>query len=214
MKMSRIEAGKLGYAKTHELHQKRYKELRQRYEENPRRCKQCNGKIPYAKRYNTFCGSSCSASFNNIGICRHVALEGGEVREPKLKQERFCKNCNCHIHGSKKKYCSLACHREMRWKIRKEKIEQCSAEKAPRVAKRYLIEIRGHRCEVCHNIEWNNQAIPLILDHIDGHSENNKLTNLRLVCGNCDMQLPTYKNKNKGNGRASRRQRYTLGKSY
>jgi len=40
------------------------------------------------------------------------------------------------------------------------------------------------------------------------------LKNLRLVCGNCDMLLPTYKSKNKGNGRHNRRKRYAEGKSY
>lgn len=56
--------------------------------------------------------------------------------------------------------------------------------------------------------------MPLILDHVDGDSDNWYLTNLRLVCGNCDMQLPTYKSKNWGNGRASRRKRYADAKSY
>jgi len=45
------------------------------------------------------------------------------------------------------------------------------------------------------------QPVPLVLDHIDGHFENNNEENLRLVCGNCDMQLSTYKSKNIGNGR-------------
>jgi len=53
-----------------------------------------------------------------------------------------------------------------------------------------------------------------VMDHIDGNADNNSLDNFRLVCGNCDMQLPTYKNKNKGNGRAWRRKRYAEGKSY
>ena len=42
---------------------------------------------------------------------------------------------------------------------------------------------------------------------------NNIISNLRLVCPNCDSQLPTYKNRNKGNGRHSRRVRYSKGKS-
>ena len=52
------------------------------------------------------------------------------------------------------------------------------------------------------------------MDHIDGNSDNWMDNNLRLVCGNCDMQLPTYKSKNLGNGRYKRRQRYLEGKSY
>lgn len=58
------------------------------------------------------------------------------------------------------------------------------------------------------------EKVPLVLDHIDGNSENNNEENLRYVCGNCDMQLPTYKAKNIGNGRYYRRERYKEGKSF
>ncbi len=38
--------------------------------------------------------------------------------------------------------------------------------------------------------------------------------NLSLICSNCDANLPTYKSKNKGNGRHYRRIKYKEGKSY
>jgi len=56
--------------------------------------------------------------------------------------------------------------------------------------------------------EWLNQSIPLILDHINGNSDDSSLENTRLVCGNCEMQLPTYKSKNRGKGRKCRRSLY------
>lgn len=53
-----------------------------------------------------------------------------------------------------------------------------------------------------------------MLDHIDGDATNNHRDNLRMVCSNCDSQLPTFKSRNRGNGRHFRRERYAEGKSY
>lgn len=46
--------------------------------------------------------------------------------------------------------------------------------------------------------KWNKEPLPLILDHIDGNRRHNLPKNLRLLCPNCDAQLPTRGGKNKG----------------
>ena len=71
--------------------------------------------------------------------------------------------------------------------------------------RRYLIEKRGYACEVCGINTWQNKPIVLDLDHIDGNHLNNSPENLRHICPNCHSQTPTYKNRNKGNGRKQRR---------
>ena len=58
------------------------------------------------------------------------------------------------------------------------------------------------------------KPILLILDHINGNSDNCSLENLRLICSNCDTLTPTYKGRNKGNGRFIRRKKYAQGLSY
>lgn len=56
-----------------------------------------------------------------------------------------------------------------------------------------------YRCACCGiGPEWNGKPMPLILDHINGKNNDNRLDNLRFVCSNCDTQLPTYKSKNIG----------------
>lgn len=45
---------------------------------------------------------------------------------------------------------------------------------------------------------WNGQALPLVLDHIDGVRQDNRPDRLRYLCPNCEAQLPTRGGRNKG----------------
>jgi hypothetical protein len=45
---------------------------------------------------------------------------------------------------------------------------------------------------------WNGLPIKPILDHIDGNNSDNRPKMLRLLCPNCDSQLPTRGGANKG----------------
>lgn len=58
-------------------------------------------------------------------------------------------------------------------------------------------KIFNHVCAMCKLTTWNNQTIPLELDHINGDRRDNRLINLRLLCPNCHAQTPTYRGKNK-----------------
>ena len=62
-----------------------------------------------------------------------------------------------------------------------------------RIINQNMIE---YKCDECGNVgEWMGKQLPLILDHINGVNNDNRLENLRFVCSNCDSQLPTYKNR-------------------
>lgn len=66
------------------------------------------------------------------------------------------------------------------------------------VVKRFLTSHPNfiHKCCICNNSEWMGKPIPLILDHINGIRDDNRIENLRFVCANCDHQLPTFAGKN------------------
>lgn len=115
-----------------------------------------------------------------------------------------CNNCG-KLHLTKNLFCGKTCRDEFRFKENLKRVKKGLIPDTNReTIKKVILKLRGHECEICHNAEWQGQKIPLILDHIDGSHENNKLENLRLVCPNCDAQLPTYKSKNRGKGRKNR----------
>lgn len=64
-----------------------------------------------------------------------------------------------------------------------------------RIIKQNLIP---YICAICGiGAIWQDKPMTLILDHINGINNDNRIENLRFVCSNCDCQLPTYKSKNR-----------------
>jgi len=67
--------------------------------------------------------------------------------------------------------------------------------------KQVLIERFGYKCMKCGISDWSGEPLSLHLDHINGFSNNNLPSNVRLLCPNCHSQTPTFGAKNKGKGR-------------
>lgn len=122
-----------------------------------------------------------------------------------MQQKRYCLFCSKELtKPSQKKFCSDSCARKYHFKQRCDEVEKTGIfpqsgrfnETDRRFAKAYLEEKIGHVCQICGNTIWNDQPIPLITDHIDGDSSNHNVTNIRLICPNCDALLATYKSRN------------------
>lgn len=61
--------------------------------------------------------------------------------------------------------------------------------------KRRLFEegFKERRCEMCGQGElWRGRRMALILDHINGVADDNRLENLQIVCPNCAATLDTH----------------------
>lgn len=135
--------------------------------------------------------------------------------------EFTCLGCGVVARGrATRKYCSNACQRAIE---RRQRIADWLASGTAVHAgtarghyiRRHIAQEQGNRCAICDlGAEWQGTPLILVLDHIDGDPENNARENLRLICPNCDSQLPTYKARNRGKGRHSRRRRYADGLSY
>lgn len=52
-------------------------------------------------------------------------------------------------------------------------------------------------CAVCRILpEWEGKPLVLVLDHINGVPDDNRLENLRLICPNCNSQTDTFAGRN------------------
>lgn len=65
--------------------------------------------------------------------------------------------------------------------------------------KRRIIKenLMPYECQICKtNDIWQNKKITLILDHINGVSNDHRLSNLRFLCPNCNSQTDTFCGRN------------------
>lgn len=52
---------------------------------------------------------------------------------------------------------------------------------------------KERRCEICGQGEnWRGNQMSLILDHVNGEPDDNRIENLRIVCPNCAATLDTH----------------------
>ena len=98
------------------------------------------------------------------------------------------------------KFCDNKCQGQYVWNnVTIPRIESGPGATA-KTLKRYLTEKNGYLCSECGITDtWNNKKLVLQLDHIDGNSDNNNLTNIRLLCLNCHSQTESFGSKGKGN---------------
>lgn len=62
----------------------------------------------------------------------------------------------------------------------------------------YKAGLKKRKCELCNQGEkWKGKRMSLILDHKDGDHNNNELSNLQIVCPNCNATLDTHCRGNK-----------------
>ena len=162
-------------------------------------CLNCGKEIIGDKR-KKFCCRSCSASYNNKGVCRNH--KNGHHKE------EYCLNCGKKLTGNSR-FCDCTCYAEYEEKQYIERWKQgiengvCGKYGVSRHIKRYLFAKYNNHCQCCGWGEKSmyTQSVPLQVHHIDGDCLNNREDNLQLLCPNCHSLTENYGRLNKNGKR-------------
>ncbi len=168
---------------------------------NTRICANSDCKVEFILRYpadtKKYCSRSCSASATN-------------KEKPKRVPGGRCKVCNEPIRS---RYVYCADHRPTKEKIQDAKIKDWlegrwsgggdSTGNLSRIVRRFLLESANYSCSKCgfntpHPVDGSSI---LEINHIDGNSSNHSPDNLEVLCPNHHALTPSYRGRNKGNGR-------------
>jgi uncharacterized protein with PIN domain len=76
-------------------------------------------------------------------------------------------------------------------------VENSNSDRRTVKDKLYRENLKEKKCEMCGQGEyWMGKKISLILDHINGINNDNRIENLRILCPNCNATLDTNGGKN------------------
>lgn len=145
--MSYVDAGKLGAEASKATLAQQKLERVLKYNDNPVRCATCNKPLPYERRWNKYCSSSCAAKTNNTKR---------NVRRVQ-KVQKVCLNCGAPLSSRKRKYCTITCEHSHHWELKKRKIIETGEfpynkrlnDTNRKVVRRYLEELNGRKCAIC-----------------------------------------------------------------
>lgn len=194
------------------------------------KCEYCNNEHDGSYGSGRFCSEKCARGSSTVkdnsketklAICK---ICGSKITVNKrannkvtcnkcnFKQERVCLGCGKKFiaHTQNNTCCSRECQKQYKENIFLKEVSRGYFPKwsVPKRAKKYLIERNGHKCTICGTAIWLNQPVPLVFDHINGNSDDHKVNNCRIICNNCDAQLPTFAGRNAWKNDKSRRAEY------
>lgn len=204
--MTRIESGKLGAAITSPLFRQRALDG---YYDNPNICLNCEVKIEVlegekvsAVRKKKFCNHSCAAQYTNKNrACFwydwkavQVAIDQGASFRECI--ETFGMNPTTWYNAIETG--RIVPNKEQRIIPLEQALIENSSYSRQSLKRRLLREgLLKNECAECgQRPRWKGKLLVLILDHINGVNDDNRLDNLHLLCPNCNSQTETFAGRN------------------
>lgn len=141
----------------------------------------------------------------------HFDSSAAKYNNPKKKKKTYgrCLYCKEELNKHNKKYCNNKCQGKRREFNTFKKIESGDISFSADTFKRFLIYKFGNKCMECgwNKVNPTTKLVPIQLEHIDGDSDNNSLSNIKLLCPNCHSLTPTFGALNKGNTTTNRKEK-------
>lgn len=116
--------------------------------------------------------------------------------------------CLCGIKTSRKGAQCLDCFRDSEWSRKIKTWEDGlwsggSSRTLSKIIRQHILEKYDFSCTVCgFNERHPSDNAPVVeIDHMDGDGSNHRPENLTVLCPNHHALTPTYRARNKGNGR-------------
>lgn len=150
---------------------------------------------------------------DRLAFCSRACVDqSGRVRRGPAPTRVGCEHC---AHPLDPRHGQTVCKRcrdfitLCRWLDGDVAVARRSDGDARPFVKAALIEMRGDRCEVCGFDERRpaDGRSVIQMDHTDGDPTNHLVENLKLLCPNHHALTENYGIRNKGKGRAHRRER-------
>jgi very-short-patch-repair endonuclease len=165
----------------------------EKYKKTPKKCKECLNSIEYKKRYNLFCSSNCSASYNN-------KLRGEHSNETKSKISLALKGVNKGGDKILKEYIKKCIYCNNDFLVKRVKNEVLSRQKTcsdecqhflksdnSKKIMRNLIETGKHKGWQSRNIEsYSETFFKKVLENNNIKYEFNKIISKRSLGLDCD----------------------------
>jgi len=163
-------------------------------------CKECKHEFKAKENKAKFCNLKCFGKYNSK-INTNL-----KIKKKKIKLCLFCKNI---LKNNSSTYCNNTCNNLYKYNLKLELFNNGDQIfTGVRTLKRFIISNEGYHCKKCGISKWNGEELVLQLEHINGNADDNKKSNLCLLCPNCHSQTDSYAGRNSGKGLSLKRNKY------